>query len=119
MELFDDGPSFDSSQAQAFAGINNSQIAGATAAITVLLFFNKSKIGINCILSRMRPLIQESIQIPQSIQIVLSIKVVLLLLSNFIASKGHDLWQPYLLFLSGLQFSPEHSSFSTIFLLTL
>lgn len=35
MELFDDGPSFDSSQAQAFAGINNSQIAGATAANSV------------------------------------------------------------------------------------
>ena len=52
-------------------------IAGATAAITVLLFFNKSKIGKNSILSKIRPLLHESTQIPQSIQISLSIKVVL------------------------------------------
>lgn len=35
MNLFDDGPSFDNSQAQAFAGINNTQIAGAVAAGSV------------------------------------------------------------------------------------
>lgn len=35
MDLFNDGPSFDNSQVQAFAGINNSQIAGASAANSV------------------------------------------------------------------------------------
>ena len=56
-------------------------IAGATAAMTVLLFFIKSIIGKNSVLSKIRPSLQESTQIPQSIQISLSMTVVLFLLS--------------------------------------
>ena len=63
-------------------------IAGATAAITVLLFFIRSMIGKNSTLSNMRPFLQESIHIPQLIQISLFIYVELLLLSNMIALKG-------------------------------
>ena len=93
-------------------------MAGATAAITVLFSFIKFITGINSTLSKILPPLQLSTHIPQLMQISLLMYVVLLVVSYFIALKGQAASHVNLSSLLFIQFTPEHSSFSTIRLFT-